>query len=198
MPYVKDLKPGTIVRSGDIDVMVLDQHGACEAIGGTLLCAASPIGPYSFAFDKPDYAVSWPPTNDFSQSYLCNMLNTDFLNRLLQPDGLFRKDAIRLTFWPLANGTPYWEKRAVSAYVALLSSNQLQTYMTHGLLTLEQPEWTMTPSSYTDDCIRVANINGDMLDVNSKCSVAMVRPVFVIDKNHDIPHSCIKNPIQKG
>lgn len=48
------------------------------------------------------------------------------------------------------------------------------------------------------DCIRVANINGNMLDVSSKCSVAMVRPVFVIDKNHDIPHSCIKNPAQKG
>ena len=58
MPYVKDLKPGTIVRSGDLDVMVLDQHDPCEAIGGTLLCAASPIGPYSFAFDKPDYAVA--------------------------------------------------------------------------------------------------------------------------------------------
>ena len=174
---IKNLAPGAFFNAGPAVVTVLEHF----ADGRTLLAAKEPIGnrPFTvrpFTYNRTDPE---PNPNNFAFSSLRYDLNTDFLDAL-NDAGVIPADKVLEAEWSLADHDGTNRYGVAVCKVAMLTEPMIRKYYDAGLLTIEDWEWTITP---TGNAYYVRNVYSDgyLYDSNAWGGYDGVRPAFFVD-----------------
>lgn len=175
---IKNLAPGAFFNAGPAVVTVLEHF----ADGRTLLAAKEPIGnrPFTvrpFTYDRTDPE---PNPNNFAFSSLRYDLNTDFLDAL-NDAGVIPADKVLEAEWNLADHDGTNRYGVAVCKVAMLTEPMIRKYYDAGLLTIEDWEWTITPSAGSAGNVRYVSSVGYLYTSRAWHGYRGVRPAFFVD-----------------
>ena len=175
---IKNLAPGAFFNAGPAVVTVLEHF----ADGRTLLAAKEPIGnrPFTvrpFTYNRTDPE---PNPNNFAFSSLRYDLNTDFLDAL-NDAGVIPADKVLEAEWSLADHDGTNRYGVAVCKVAMLTEPMIRKYYDAGLLTIEDWEWTITPSAGNAHGVRYVYSDGTLSYGNAWYGYGGVRPAFFVD-----------------
>ena len=175
---IKNLAPGAFFNAGPAVVTVLEHF----ADGRTLLAAKEPIGnrPFTvrpFTYNRTDPE---PNPNNFAFSSLRYDLNTDFLDAL-HDAGVIPADKVLEAEWSLADHDGTNRYGVAVCKVAMLTEPMIRKYYDAGLLTIEDWEWTITPSAGRAHGARHVDSGGFLDNGSAWSGFYGVRPAFFVD-----------------
>lgn len=178
MTKLKSLKPGAVFDAGPAEVEVLEHF----ANGRTLLVTKNPIGnrPFTvrpFTYNRTDPE---PNPNNFAFSSLRCDLNTDFLDAL-NDAGVIPADKVLEAEWSLADHDGTNRYGVAVCKIAMLPEPLIRKYYDAGLLTIDDWEWTITPSAGDAYGVRSVNSGGTLSDYDAWGGGNGVRPAFFVD-----------------
>lgn len=175
---IKNLAPGAFFNAGPAVVTVLEHF----ADGRTLLAAKEPIGnrPFTvrpFTYNRTDPE---PNPNNFAFSSLRYDLNTDFLEAL-NDAGVIPADKVLEAEWSLSDHDGTNRYGVAVCKIAMLTEPMIRKYYDAGLLTIDDWEWTITPSAGDAYRVRYVASDGSLYYFNAWFGYNGVRPAFFVD-----------------